>query len=311
MGVCFVNRFKVRRTYHMLWPRQARFWRIHAGASGQRLSQVRRTSSAYFHPLSACSRSWRLLILPGSANSGNNSPQPLDNLAMMCKNSFIVKKILNDKIIMTNQTNSSTANISDVFTITDIGTLKAVSTPFRQNLMRLMADRPRTVKDMAEDLGMPPSRLYYHLNQLFEHEIIRVAKTQIVSGIVEKHYQLSARMFRVDRSLLAPGSDLEAASIEAVLASTLDATEKEIRQGVEAGVIDMRKKAPEPGATFIGHAIVSLSPEHYSDFLQRLYDLYLEFEKIASAPDQEDAQLTGLLVAFYPTIPPAPQKAKD
>ncbi len=193
----------------------------------------------------------------------------------------------------------------EVFTITKIETLKAVSTPFRQNLMRLMAESPRTVKDMARELEMPPSRLYYHINQLLEHGIIRVVKTQIVSGIVEKHYQLSARAFRVDRSLLAPGSDLEKASLEAVLASTLDVTEKEIRRGVDAGVIDMRKKAPQPGATFIGHALITLSPEQYSDFLQRLFDLYLEFEKMSTAPTADEVQLAGLLVAIYPTVPPA------
>lgn len=212
---------------------------------------------------------------------------------------------------MTNQSNSPAANIPEVFTITDIETLKAVSTSFRQNLMRLMADKPRTAKDMARELDMPPSRLYYHLNQLLKLGIIRVVKTQIVSGIVEKHYQLSARTFRVDRALLAPGSDLEKAGIEAVLAGTLDTAEKEIRQGVDAGVIDMRKKAPEPGATFIGHAIASLTSEQYSYFLQRFFELYQEVEQMSNASDEDATQMTGLLIAFYPTIPPTSQESQE
>ena len=118
----------------------------------------------------------------------------------------------------------------DLFTITDLETLKAVSSPFRQNLMRLMSEKPRTVKEMAEELDMPPSRLYYHINQLAKHGIIRVAKTQIVSGIVEKHYQISARAFRVDRALLAPGGGNDDAIIDVLMAGTLDAAEKEIRQ---------------------------------------------------------------------------------
>jgi DNA-binding transcriptional ArsR family regulator len=193
----------------------------------------------------------------------------------------------------------------DTFNITDLETLKAVSTPFRQNLMRLMADEPRTVKEMAQELGTPPSRLYYHINQLEKHGIIRVVKTQVISGIIEKQYQLSARDFRVDRALLTPGSGQGDAAIEAVLLGTLDAGAEEIRQGIRTGVIDMSKRRPEPGTTFIGHSLATLTPQQYSDFLQRLFDLYQEFERMTSSPDEETVQLTGLLVALYPTTSPS------
>ena len=196
----------------------------------------------------------------------------------------------------------------DLFTITDLETLKAVSSPFRQNLMRLMSEKPRTVKEMAEELDMPPSRLYYHINQLAKYGIIRVAKTQIVSGIVEKHYQISARAFRVDRALLAPGGGNDDAIIDVLMAGTLDAAEKEIRQGIRSGIIDMSKSGTEPGAIFIGHAVVSLTSEQYSDFKQRLFDLYQEFEAMETPPDDASVQLSGLLIAFYPI---ASQKPND
>jgi DNA-binding transcriptional ArsR family regulator len=194
----------------------------------------------------------------------------------------------------------------DIFTITDLETLKAVSTPFRQNLMRLMAERPRTVKEMARELDMPPSRLYYHINQLEKRGIIRVAKTQIVSGIIEKHYQLAAKGFRVDRALLIPGSGQADAAIDALLTSTFDVAEKEIRQGLLSGAIDMRKRTPEPGAIFISHSLNALSPERYRSFLQRLTELFQEFEEADAAPEGADAYLTGILIAIYPTASPPP-----
>jgi DNA-binding Lrp family transcriptional regulator len=174
----------------------------------------------------------------------------------------------------------------------------------RQSLMRLMAEKSRTVKEMAQELDIPPSRLYYHVNQLERHGIIRVVSTQIVSGIVEKRYHISARAFRVDRALLAPGSEQEEAAIEAMMQSTFEATEDEIRRGLRTGAIDMTRAAPEPGAIFIGHSLTRLTPQQYRDFLQRLADLYAEFEAISGNTDDVDSKLTGLLVAIYPTAPP-------
>jgi len=201
------------------------------------------------------------------------------------------------------QTPPTTEDIPDLFTITDLETLKAVSTPFRQNLMKLMAEKPRTVKEMARELDMPPSRLYYHVNQLEKYGIIRVVKTQLVSGILEKHYQISARNFRVARSLLAPGSKDEAAAMAAVIQGTFEAAEEEMQRGLRTGVIDMTKAVPEPGATFIGHALAHLTPEQYADFLQRLSDLFVEFEAISGYENDPDAQLSALFVAIYPTEP--------
>ncbi len=201
------------------------------------------------------------------------------------------------------KTQQESDNATDIFIIADLETLKAVSTPFRQNLMRLMADRPRAVKEMARELNMPPSRLYYHVNQLEKYGVIRVVSTRVVSGIIEKRYQLAARGFRVDRALLAPGGEQADAAIETLLRSTFDAAEHEIRQGLESGAIDMRKQAPEPGAIFISHSVAAIKPEHYRAFLQRLFDLYEKFEAMESV-EGEDVQLTGLLIAFYPTSTP-------
>jgi len=229
----------------------------------------------------------------------------LTNLPAIAMLHAIIKINLNGKnSFMNQQPNKTPGALPDVFTITDIDTLKAVSTPFRQSLMRLMAEKPRTVKEMARELDIPPSRLYYHVNQLEKHGIIRVVSTQVVSGIIEKRYQISARTFRVDRALLAPGSEQECAAIEAMLQSTFEAAEEEIRRGLRTDVIDMSKAAPEPGATLIGHSIIRLTPQQYSDFLRKLADLYEEFEGASGNADDPEAILTGLLVAMYPTEPP-------
>ena len=208
-----------------------------------------------------------------------------------------IQNFLNDKIDMNDKRNPN--DIPDVFVISDLDTLKAVSTPFRQKLMQLMAEEVRTVKEMARELDMPPSRLYYHVNQLEKHGVIRVVDTRLVSGIVEKRYQLAARNFRVDRRLLAAGGKQDQV-LETLLESTLGAAEKEILQGVRSGVTDLSIPTSEPKAIYLAHALAYLTPDQYRDFQQRLQALLEEFEALAQKPEDESLISTGLLVAIYP-----------
>ena len=123
--------------------------------------------------------------------------------------------------------------------------------------------------------------------------------TRLVSGIVEKRYQLAARNFRVDRRLLAAGGKQDQV-LETLLESTLGAAEKEILQGVRSGVTDLSIPTSEPKAIYLAHALAYLTPDQYRDFQQRLQALLEEFEALAQKPEDESLISTGLLVAIYP-----------
>ncbi|MBX6342634.1 MAG: helix-turn-helix transcriptional regulator [Thermomicrobiaceae bacterium] len=81
----------------------------------------------------------------------------------------------------------------DVFVIRDLETLRAVSDPLRLRLFELLRGGPRTVKQLAAALDLPPTRLYYHVGQLEAHGLVRVVDTRVVSGIIEKRYQATAQ----------------------------------------------------------------------------------------------------------------------
>ncbi|HYS40718.1 MAG TPA: helix-turn-helix domain-containing protein, partial [Pseudonocardiaceae bacterium] len=79
--------------------------------------------------------------------------------------------------------------------VDDVETLKALSDPTRVAILRALMDgsptRPAvmSVKELAERLGEPQTKLYRHVKQLADRGLIRVAETRIVSGIVEQRYQ--------------------------------------------------------------------------------------------------------------------------
>jgi DNA-binding transcriptional ArsR family regulator len=63
----------------------------------------------------------------------------------------------------------------------------------------------RSVKELAEELAEPQTKLYRHVKQLEAAGLIEVAATRVVSGIVEQRYRASQR----DLTIRAPGGLLK------------------------------------------------------------------------------------------------------
>ena len=85
-------------------------------------------------------------------------------------------------------------------------TLKALSDPVRLRILETMvqaADEDWTVKRIATALGVGPTKLYHHIAILEERELIRVAGTRVVSGIIETRYRIAQLSVRLDRTLLS------------------------------------------------------------------------------------------------------------
>ena len=148
-----------------------------------------------------------------------------------------------------------------------------------------------TAKELAARLHTSQTKLYHHLALLETRGFIVVADTRMVSGIVEKRYQLTAVSFRVDRSLLAGGG---ADEIGPVLDTIFDKARTEILAGQRAGLFDLgADQERRRMGVWATHA--RLSPASVRK-VQRLV------ERLADMDDLEDPDGAdyGLVVAFYP-----------
>ncbi len=187
--------------------------------------------------------------------------------------------------------------------IRDLEALRIITDPLRMRILSLLDRHPRTVKEVAAALNLPPTRLYYHFNLLEKHGFIRVVETRLVSGIVEKHYQVTARAFDVDRRLLtATGSDSQA-GWSSVLASELKALEQDFAhlsaQGLLRAAVEDEKEGLIP--IRISRALARMTPDQARQFTQRLRDLIAEFEDQSAS--EADTPSYTLFIAFYPTPP--------
>lgn len=192
----------------------------------------------------------------------------------------------------------------DIHTIDDLETLKVVADPLRLRIIEELRREPKTVKQVAEQLGQIQTKLYYHFRTLEEHDLIRAVDTRIVSGIIEKHYQTTAARLTVDRDLLAPGTAAHADDIDegldVLLSVILDEAKTEIRRAVRAGLITLAPEMKDARALVLGRRWMRLSPEQMSEFLDRLLALQDEYEQDDVAP-AEGAIAWEFLLGVYPT----------
>lgn len=170
--------------------------------------------------------------------------------------------------------------------------------PLRSRLMGLFASAPATVQQVAAQLNVPVTRLYYHVHLLEKHGLIHVVETHPVGGTVEKVYRASARQFIVDGKEFS-GSGAEVLKHADVLINfALTETGKAIRKSVQMGVIDLQQQAPHPRALQIRRGNRKLSKTQAVQFYKRLEALVEEFTNLGSDQDEQAEYL--LAFTFFP-----------
>ncbi len=178
--------------------------------------------------------------------------------------------------------------------ITELSQLRAISDPLRLRIIEVMNDEPRgwTAKELAERLESKQTKLYHHLGLLEEQGIIRVAETRMVSGILEKRYQVTARSFRIDRSLLTGDSD---SGVDQVLNVVFDRARDEIVAAIGAGVIDLDATDPKRRRMVLSMTHARLSPKSVRRVMR-----YIEKLSAIDDPPDDDGDDYGLVIGFYP-----------
>jgi DNA-binding transcriptional ArsR family regulator len=189
------------------------------------------------------------------------------------------------------------------FRITDLETLRAVSDPLRVQIVELLAEN-LTVKQVAEKLGLAPSKLYYHFTTLEKLGLIEVAETRMVSNMVEKVYRSSADLVDVDPALFKFAREGANESLNMVINSTIDATRDDIIRSLQARQFQLEQGEAEQPRRFIINRLVSrISEERIGEFQDRLVKLLQEFEsENAASARKTDLQPYALTVAFYPSF---------
>jgi DNA-binding transcriptional ArsR family regulator len=106
--------------------------------------------------------------------------------------------------------------------IAQVEILKALAAPTRLRIMYALevgGTRPQvmSVKDLAEELGEPQTRLYRHVKVLESAGLIEVAATRMVSGILEQRYRATSRDLVLGAGLARAAPDAAEAAVNTMV----------------------------------------------------------------------------------------------
>lgn len=207
---------------------------------------------------------------------------------------------------MTSETELTKYHIDERFVIEDVETLKVLADPLRLRIIQALGDTPHTVKQISKLLGIPPNKLYYHVNLLEEHRIIRVVDTRIVSGIIEKIYLLTARSYTPAPGLLSPAVQENDSNLLLMVDSIFEETKQTLLESFRAGLVTLELDETEvEERRAFSHLMsmrLSLTEDQVRTFTQRLRALVDEYCELDEANTDDTVQPFRLLMTYFPTL---------
>jgi DNA-binding transcriptional ArsR family regulator len=105
---------------------------------------------------------------------------------------------------------------------------KALSHPFRSHILATLGDRIASPKEIADELGIDPRDLDYHIKVLIGIGMIRLVRTEKRRGACEHFYELSSPIMHFDdhawKRMPQPiQSSLSASLLQVVMEEAVDA----------------------------------------------------------------------------------------
>lgn len=197
--------------------------------------------------------------------------------------------------------------------IEDAATIKALADPLRLRIMRVLSHgvrtKPRimTVKQLAEELGEPTTKLYRHIKQLLAVDLIQVAELRLVGGIVEQHYRVAQLDWsvRAGRYASPAGTGLPdevSGMVDATVSEYFDRYDSALRGGRTHLRSEDNLTNPPYVRSVAVIAEAQVPRERAAEFGERLHALVEEFAGHPVVPDGgPDAVTVNLLTMYYAT----------
>lgn len=101
---------------------------------------------------------------------------------------------------------------------------KIISNPIRSQIIMLLFDEAMTSKQVATKLDKTPGNIHYHIQKLYEHDIIELEREEKNKGIIEKYYRAKAINFSTENNRQ------KETDIHSQYASTLTLSNDELQQ---------------------------------------------------------------------------------
>lgn len=200
-----------------------------------------------------------------------------------------------------------------------IETLKVLSDPLRLEILKqvgILNKRGQrcTVKQIAALLKMPPTKLYYHINLLEEHGLLVVGDTQVVSGIIEKHYQVAAMNMSVNKNIMSMNEGDRSEQLDTIFSSIKEVVDSALSNLQESlstifDEVEREKVQAVPARNQVALDVRSdeivLTREQAQDMVRQINQILEKFEPLSDQnlhsenPDALFFGITQMIVPLY------------
>jgi DNA-binding transcriptional ArsR family regulator len=190
-----------------------------------------------------------------------------------------------------------------LYTIQNREILKILADPLRTQILETIMNEKHTVKQVADKLGLAPSKLYYHFNLLEQHDLIEVVETRMVANMVEKHFQATFNEIEVDPNLLSTTTDEGKDTVNTMITSTMDTTRDDILRSLQARYFQLEQGAPANPKRLILNRITGHIPnDRVAEFQERIEAVLRDFIDADAGAGLADTQPYAMTIAFYPSF---------
>jgi len=178
----------------------------------------------------------------------------------------------------------------------DPAVLRALADPLRIRILEEAVEEPRTVKQLAQALGVPPTRLYYHVKILQRNRLLRVHNRRMVGSIQERSYLATARSWIADPSLTVAA--VKKSGVLGALADLVKAEMEVAARDDSGGPVG----GPSSSLPILGLSELWLSPDDIADLRRQLEELFGPYSPLTN-PDRAGRRRYHLFMAGYTMAP--------
>jgi DNA-binding transcriptional ArsR family regulator len=190
-----------------------------------------------------------------------------------------------------------------VLMVHDLETLKILADPLRNQILEILAPEKLTINQMAEKLGLTPSKLYYHINLLEKYGLIQEVDALVKANIIEKVYWISAYECKMDHDLCNFTTPEGQESVMTVMVRPIDSTREDMLRSLEARATALDQGAEEhPRQVVIYRELRTMSDQTADRFAERIKAVLEDFENFEGDEVGEDVHMRALTVAYYPSF---------
>ena len=190
-----------------------------------------------------------------------------------------------------------------VMLVKDLETLKILADPLRNQILEILAPEKLTINQMAEKLGLAPSKLYYHINLLEKYGLIQEVDSLVKANIIEKVYWITAYECKMDDHLCNFSTPEGQQSTMTTMVTPINTTREDILRSLEARATALDQGAKEhPRQVVIFREVREMSDQTADLFAGRIKAVLEDFEKFDGDEDGQDMHMRALTVAYYPSF---------